>query len=69
MSQVIPPTLFCLCRAPDIAAVETIFNDFSYDAVSARDSNLKPPRRRGMRYMLSHDREFTRLIEYLFPES
>ena len=35
-----------LCRAHDIAAVGTILNVFSYDAVSGRDSNLSPPRRR-----------------------
>ncbi len=35
-----------LCRASDIAAVGTIFNVFSYDVVSARDSNLSPSRRR-----------------------
>jgi hypothetical protein len=34
-----------LCRAPDIAEVGTIFNVFSYDAVSVRDSNLSPSRR------------------------
>ena len=32
-----------LCRASDIAAVEIIFDDFSYDAVLFRDSNLPPP--------------------------
>ena len=35
-----------LCRAPDLAAVGTIFNVFGYDAMSARDSNLSPPQRR-----------------------
>ena len=35
-----------LCRASDIAAVGTIFNVFTYDAVSDRDSNLSPFRRR-----------------------
>ena len=40
------PYSYYLCRAPDIAAVGTIFNVFNYDAVSARDSNLSPPRRR-----------------------
>ena len=44
MDQVIPPTL--TIYAPDIAAVGIIFNVFSNDAVSARDSNLTPPRRR-----------------------
>ena len=39
LGQVIPPT------PPDIAAVGTILNVFSYDAVSARGSNLSPPRR------------------------
>ena len=34
------------CRASDIAAVGTIFNVFSYDAVLNRDSNQSPPRRR-----------------------
>ena len=34
-----------LLLLPDIAAVGTIFNDFSYGAVSARDSNLSPSRR------------------------
>ena len=40
MSQVIPPTLFCLCRAFDIAAVETIVKADNYDVVLCRDSNL-----------------------------
>ena len=35
-----------LCRAPDTAAVGTICNVFSYDAVSGRDRNLSPHRRR-----------------------
>ena len=35
-----------LCRAPVIAAVVTNFTVFSYDAVSDRDSNQSPPRRR-----------------------
>ena len=49
MGQGIPPTLTTLCRAPEIAAVVTIFNVFSvfsYDAMSARDSNLSPSRQR-----------------------
>ena len=33
-------------HAFDIAAVGTIFNVFSYDALSDRDSNLSPSRRR-----------------------
>ena len=40
------PYSYYLCRTPDIAAVETICNVFSYDAVSARDSNLSPSWRR-----------------------
>ena len=35
-----------LYRAPDVAAVGTIFNIFSYDALSDRDSNLSPSRQR-----------------------
>ena len=34
--------------ASDIAAVGTIFNVFSYDAVSDRDSNLLPSQRRAV---------------------
>ncbi len=37
------PYYYYLCRAPNIAAVGTIFNVFSYDAVLAQDLN---PRRR-----------------------
>ena len=40
-----------LCRAPDIAAVgETIFNVFSYDAVSGRYLNYHLPDYGPMRY-------------------
>ena len=46
IGQGIPPYYYYLCRAPDIAAVGTIFNVFSYDAVFAWYSNLSPPRRR-----------------------
>ena len=35
-----------LCRATDLAEEETIFNVFSYDVMSDRDSNLSPPRQR-----------------------
>ena len=35
-----------LLFAPNLAAVGTIFNVFSYEAVSARDSNLSLPRQR-----------------------
>ena len=35
-----------LCCAPEIAAVGTIFNIFTYDTVSGRDSNLSPSRQR-----------------------
>ena len=34
------PYSYYLCRTPDIAAVGTNFNVFSYDAVSARDCQL-----------------------------
>ena len=34
---------YYLCRALDIAAVGTILNVFSYDAVLGRESNLSPP--------------------------
>ena len=34
------------CQASSIAAEETIFNVFSYNAASNRDSNLLHPRRR-----------------------
>ena len=43
MGQDIPPYSDYLCRAPDIVAVITILNVFSYDAVSGRDSNLHLP--------------------------
>ena len=46
LGQSIPPTLNYFCRAPDIAAVGTILNVFSYDAVSGRGSNLLLSRRR-----------------------
>ena len=41
-----PPYSNYLCRALDIAAVGTIFNVFSYDTVSDRNSILSPLRRR-----------------------
>ena len=40
-----------LCRAPDIAAVGTIFNVISYDAVSGRESSDE-----WMRNVMSHGR-------------
>ena len=43
MGQGIPNTL---CRATDLAEEETIFNVFSYDVMSDRDSNLSSPRQR-----------------------
>ena len=45
MGQGISPTLtIYLFRTPAIAALGTIFNVVSYDAVLAQDSNLSPPR-------------------------
>ena len=52
MGQDIPPYSDYLCRAPDIVAVITILNVFSYDAVSGRDSNLHLSDDERMRYML-----------------
>ena len=40
------PNYNYLRRASDIVAVRTIFNVFSYDAVTDRDSNLSSTRRR-----------------------
>ena len=40
------PIIYTFFSAPDIATVGTIFNVFSLDAVSGRDSNLSPARRR-----------------------
>ncbi len=37
---------YLLCRATDIAAVWTIFNVLSYDALSGRNSNLAPSQQR-----------------------
>ena len=42
-NQGIPATRNYLCRAPGKAAVETIFNVFSYDAVFSQNWNLSPP--------------------------
>ena len=46
-----------LCVATDIAAVVTIRDVFSYDAVLSRDSNLSYPDDERVRYQLSHGRE------------
>ena len=44
-SKAFSPTLTVIASlSPDIAAVGTIFNVFSYDAVLGRDSNLSPTR-------------------------
>ena len=40
-----------------IAAVGTIFNLCSFDAVFAQNLNLSPPSEEQMRYVLSHDRK------------
>ena len=45
-----------LCRASYLAAVGTIFNIFSYEAVKNRDLNLPDDER--IRYVLSYGRSF-----------
>ena len=51
-----------LCRTPDITAVGTIINVFSYDAVSGWDSNISTSRKQADAYRVSPQSQVEKLL-------
>ena len=67
MGLLLPPYSYYLCRAPDIAAVGTIFNVFSYDAVLVEIRTYHLPDDERLHYVLSPDRVSPLLYNSLYP--